>query len=583
MNKYDKYLNEIIEEIFDEKQYLEKNIFNEVGKILKETCIGKKFAIWGSGDHTTQLYKYFSSEIKDAEFILDNDKSKEGKKFLKFDIRYPDVEKIKLIDVILISSFSCVEQIEEQIKKMDVEVEVINIYDKLEKKGVKLQAAFYSDASIYTDIYKLKKAFNEKKQENILKDIILNYLKIRDINNAKKYINIYINNNYDKYNKMIELLRRLEYIENDIIDRINEKAKDNIFIFYWDALRYKDVHSKNTQMKYINSILNQSTYFTNTYSPSIFTYDSVQTILTGLDKNNAEIKDKKIVSDEHCEFIKEAQSKGYKIKIYTNYWDIIEGEKIEHFNSDYATLTIWNAVCNMAASSDSKNIYILYFWQETHPPHFCGNHEKIPFEHSTPFSGSKCTMQSQEDYNNQYNECLRYIDEVMEYYYSILGENTLKILFSDHGQIIEQATYELKDIGTLAGWHDDRVHIPLVITGGHISKKRIDGLFSMSKFNEIMKLILDKKQISLDIEDKIYFRFSKMYNAIMVNNYKKAKMEDYVHGFIVYMNDKYKCVITGNNKIRYFYKSNDNEIFDKKEIENIKSLFEEEINMKHIF
>ncbi|WP_294379227.1 sulfatase-like hydrolase/transferase [uncultured Clostridium sp.] len=574
MNNYDEYLNKCIEKAFDEEPLSGKSVLHEVGKILRETCENKKFAIWGSGDHTIQLHKYFSLEMKDAEFIIDNDKSKDGKTLLEFNIKYPRIDELKNLDTIFISSFSCAETIENQIKDMNIDVEVVNIYKRLSDRGIKLKAAFYSDTSVYMELYNLKKLFRENKQEDTLKKIILNYLGIRDINNAKKYIKIYLENNYSRNDKIEKLLNEIENIEIEIKNKIDNVAKNNIFIFYWDALRYKDVFSKQTKMKYVNSILDKSTYFTNLYSPSITTYESVPTILTGLDTDDPQIRDDITVRDDQCAFIKKAQKQGYNIKIYSNHWNIIDGEKIEYFDGSYATLTIWNAICNMISSQESKNIYVLYFWQETHPPHLCGNHEKLPVAHLAPFSGNESEPQSQEEYNNQYSECLSYADEVTEYYYNILGNKTVKMLFSDHGQIIEQATYELKDIKTLAGWHDDRVHVPLIITGGHIDYKRISGLNTLMNFNKIMNLILDGQQVIMDAENKVYFKFSRMQNSIIIENYLEAGLEDYLYGFTVYVTDKYKCVVTGNNKIRYFNKITDEEIFDEEKIKKIKSIFE---------
>lgn len=575
MRNYDELLNKCVEETFDEEAVSGKSVLHEVGKILREKCENKKFAIWGSGDHTIQIHKYFSLEMKDAKFIIDNDKSKNGKILLGFNIKYPEVDELKKLDVIFISSFSCAETIEKQIEDMNIDVEVVNIYKKLSDRGIKLKAAFYSDTSVYMELYNLKKLFEDTKQEKVLQKIILNYLGIRDINNAKKYIKIYLENNYSKHDKVKKILNELEIIEEEIKIKVEEKAENNIFIFYWDALRHKDVFSNNNNMKYVNTLLDKSTYFTNLYSPSITTYESVPTILTGLDPEDSEIRDGITVRDDQCAFVKKAQEQGYKIKIYSNHWNIIDGEKIEYFDGSYATLTIWNAICNMISSQESKNIYILYFWQETHPPHLCGNHENYPVAHLAPFSGNESELQSQEEYNNQYSECLSYADEVTEYYYNILGDNTLKILFSDHGQIIEQATYELKDIKTLAGWHDDRVRVPLIITGGHVHKKRIDGLNTLMNFNKIMNLILDKQRIIIDSENKVYFKFSKMQNSIIIENYLEAGFEDYLYGFTVYITDLYKCVVTGNNKIRYFNKNNDEEIFDAKKIEEIKPLFEQ--------
>lgn len=576
MSDYNRMLNEYIENLFGKQELTTQSVLNIVGKILRETCEGKKFAIWGSGDHTIQLHKNFSLEMSGAEFILDNNKNMDGKKFLGFDVKYPEKLDIEKLDVIFISSYSCADAIEEQIRDMNVDVEIVHIYKKLNEIGIKLKSAFYSDTSIYLELYNLYEKFQKSNDSNTLEEIILLYLQIRDFNNVRYYINIYIRNSFEKCAIMKRLLDAINNIEELILKEIKNIKLNNIFIFYWDALRAKDVYGQETKMKYVNEILNDSTYFTNLYSPSITTYESVPSILTGKNPFDISIKDRITVDENECDFINEAEKLGYKIKIYSNHWNIIDGKQIEYFDGNYATLTIWNSICNLLNNKDKSNIYILYFWQETHPPHLCGKHSCKPIAHLAPFSGNLDEKQEQCLYTEQYNECLRYADEVMKYYFNILGNNMVKIIFSDHGQVVEQAMNRLDTIGTLAGWNDDRVHVPLIINGSYIQEKEIHGLNSLINFNEVMKCILKEKQIEIKTEEFVEFDFSKMENNIIIKKYLEAGLEDYLYGFKAFIKGKYKCIKTGNNKLK-FYDIKDEEIVDKEKILYLKKLFSEKI------
>lgn len=579
MSDYNRKLDECIENLFGKHGLTTKSVLNSVGKILRETCEGKKFAIWGSGDHTVQLHKIFSLEMSSAEFILDNDKNMCGKRFLGFDVKYPEKSDIEKLDVIFISSYSCADVIEEQIRAMNVNVETVHIYKKLREIGIKLKAAFYSDTSVYIDLYNLYEKFEKSNNSDVLEEMILLYLQIRDFNNAKYYIKIYIKNDLKKCESMKKLLVAINNIEKEVEEEIRRIKSNNIFIFYWDAIRAKDVFENENENKmiYVNELLKESTYFTNLYSPSITTYESVPSILTGKKPFDNSIKEKITVEDNECEFIKEAERLGYKIKIYSNHWNIIDGKQIEYFDGNYATLTIWNAICDLLKNTTNNNIYILYFWQETHPPHLCGKHMNKPVPHLAPFSGNLSENQEQSLYTKQYNECLKYADEVMKYYFDILGKDMLKIIFSDHGQVVEQAMDDLNTIGTLAGWHQDRVHVPLIINGSYIKEKSFNGLNSLVNFNQIMKCILKQQQIDIKSAEFIEYDFSKMENDIIIKKYLEAGLEDYLYGFRAFVNGKYKCIKTGNNKLK-FYDIKDNEIINEEKILNLKELFKEKID-----
>lgn len=110
----------------------------------------------------------------------------------------------------------------------------------------------------------------------------------------------------------------------------------------------------------------------------------------------------------------------------------------------------------------------MYFLQETHPPHFCGYHSTKPIGHNTPFTCNDYVNQSQDEFNIQYIDCLNYVDQQLKYYFNIMNDNTTKIIFSDYGQIVEDAISKLDTIGTLAAWHDERFNIPLILHGSKV-------------------------------------------------------------------------------------------------------------------
>jgi hypothetical protein len=558
MNNFDERLVNILK-----KFHLIKNDFKDVdiigiiGEIINKNIKGN-FAIWGAGVHTEVLFKHFSFEFRKCMFIVDNNKKLLDTNFLGFKVISSEEIINYNIDTIFISSYGGRKDIKNQIEELLPKCKAIDFYDILEKQeGIKLDRPFYLREDTYKYLFKLKEMYmneqNVREKQNILQKIIYSYLCIRDVYNAKNFINLYIKNNYDEKEKFINLLKELDKLLSDIKLNIMERKGNDIVLFFLDSLRSKDVYNENSPMKFLNSLLDKSKYFTNAFSPSIFTYESVPAILSGKLPFYNKLYKRKDVDQEEVPFIQEALSKAYSIKIYfPDFWNVITGDRIERgkYNA-IMSKNIWNAICDLSENKNEKTIYLLYFLQETHPPHICGYHTIQPIGHSTPFTCNGTIKQSQQQFNIQYQDCLKYVDKQLEYYFNIMGDDITKIIFSDHGQIVENAMSSLEDIGTLAGWHDDRYHIPLILSGNKVKCSKCDDIFSMLNFNDLIISLIDNKEY-INNEEYIEVNFSPICNDTIKQKYIKAGYDDYLYGFKVLRDDKFKLVITGKGKYKVY-------------------------------
>lgn len=235
-------------------------------------------------------------------------------------------------------------------------------------------------------MYKYEKKIKEK--QVILEKLIYLYLKINDFYNAKKLINLYIGKKYIKKQSFINLLNELEDLFSDLNKILNKRKGNDIILLFLDSLRAKDVYKCNSNMKFLNNLLNKSKYFTNAFSPSIFTYESVPAIFSEKLPFYNELYKRKTVNQNEVFFIQKAMKSGYNIKIYsTEHWDIVSGNDIDRGKySPIMSKNIWNALCDLAENKNQNTIYLLYFLQETHPPHICGYHTVQPIGHNTPFT-----------------------------------------------------------------------------------------------------------------------------------------------------------------------------------------------------
>lgn len=582
MNKYQLRLDKIISKHFILNESINtSNPINLIGKIIRDKCENKKFAIWGAGEHTIQLHKYLSVEIKNAKFIIDNNEYLSGSEILGFKVVHPSMIKEDDIDVILISSYAGANSIEEQIKNMNLKCEVVNFYKTLKEMGTRLGGPFFSNSSIYIELYNLKNKYEEsntvsKKEEFLIKIIFL-YLQLKDFYNAKIFINKYLKFNFSNKEKYKNLLKEIDDLIQDLKYKLKNRNGKDIVLMFLDSLRAKDVYDKNSPMKYLNGILKDSIYLTKAYSPSITTYESVPSMFLNSMPFVNELYKRNTIRQNECEFIKLAINKGYKIKIYTlGHWNIINGSNIQYGEeSNYSAETLWNSLIDLANSIEENTIYLLYFWQETHSPHIGGHHTKLPQGHVTPFTCNDKIEQTQEEYSKQYRESLTYIDNQLEFYGNIISNNTIKLIFSDHGQIIDKALQPLENIGTLVGWHTLRYNVPLIINGGNIEPKKINDMYSTKNLGNIIKSIIEN-DLNINTSDVVEINFSKINNSIIINNYKNKGYDDYLYGFKVFLSEKYKVVITGNEKIKV-YENNDefNEIKDEVKIKRIIKYFKD--------
>lgn len=558
MNKFDVKMNNIIKKYFSMEQCKKEiNMKDKIGEVLAENNSGK-FALWGAGDHTDVLFKYFSFDLRECKVIIDVNEGKKGKIISGKDVILPnDLSKYE-IDTIFISSFAARNDIKDSIKKILPKCKIVDFYDEIIKKyNLKLEAPFYLVKNIKEKIYNLKEQYyiqnDAEEKRKLLNKLIVNYLIIRDIKYAKFFIEEYIEKKYYRYNDKIKLLTEIDILIGEIKKGISKRNGNDIVLMYLDALRAKDVYGEKFKMNFLHSILKDTAYYTNAFSPSIFTFESFPSILTGKLPFTDELYKYRDVSQDDVAFINKAVEKGYKIKFYTiDFWKMVEGKDIERKEYGFnASENIWNYLIDIAEEEATKTLSLLYFLQETHPPHVCAYHTVRPISHNTLFASNDIVAQTQEDFQQQYYDCLNYMDEQLKFFCDITNGKITKIFFSDHGQIIENAMDNLKDISTLAGWHDERYNVPLIIMDSKMEAKEYKELICLNQLGSLVTSILCEEKF--ENENKyMEMNFSKIYNNVIIDKYKESGLDDYINGYKVIRDNDYKLVITGNGNKKVY-------------------------------
>ena len=570
------------------KKYLkDKFIDNNTAKvmeIIKMSIIEvdsnkyKNCAIWGAGQHTDNLMKYFSMDFKKVNFIIENNLELAKEKFKAFKAITPEEINSNNIDCIIISSYASRKEITKSIERFNKNIKIIDIYESLQEKNINLNLPFYilSDGYIKINEYlqKLKECKENIEKAFILENLLLEYINLRDFKNIFKIIECYKKLKIVDNDKFDNLFNDLEEMLIDLKEALKMK-KDNILLLYIDALRYKDVNNLGN-MKYLKELSENNVKFTNAFSTSITTYESMVSCLSGQMPYYNNNHKREFIEEEESRFINKALNNNYNINFYILGSDrFINSNNINYKDGGtYCSKTLWNYLCDLT-SSNNKNISMLYFLQESHTPHMGGNYIENFEIHKTPFTCGDCQFkQSEEQYINQYRKSLQYLDEQLEFYLSFLNEENDTVIFSDHGQLIEGATKKLNDLDTILGWHDDRFKVNLIIKSNKFKKQKVKKLFSLININDLLCGIIDGK-LNIKYEKYIEMQFSSIRNKIIRGKFKSEKKDDYIDGFKVYRDKNYKLVITGLKKIRAFKlcKDKEIEIFHSVSMEKIKKRF----------
>lgn len=560
--KYDEKLVEIVKKYgFLDEGSASNKIFYEISNILKEKCKGKRMAMWGIGDINNpketyaykfmETYVYFLGEIV---CMVDAREDYQGKKMLDIPITNPDSLEEYDVSVVLITSFRSRKYIAKDIRNRFPDIYCLDIYEELEKRGVKTDKDIFANDSKYIDIFYLRKAYEEA--DNFidkglgLRKLIAKYLEIRDIYYVLYFIDEFINNQYEGYEEVLKSKQEIEELLAEIKDNISKK--DDIVIAFVDAFRAIDWYDKKEeQFKLLKNISKNSKCFVNSSATGPVTYESMYSIMTGKMPLEGKIYNNKYSFDvEESEFFNEAVKRGYKINNYFNetYKIMEENENVKQYIGEYLTFNLWRLICNMA-EKQSKNIHFFYAI-ELHIPFICGYLENEPIETVFSRMGLEESEEDFEKVSKQFENCLEYINLEINYFWDFLSEDMRKIIFSDHSHIVnnyKKAPYYMyyNDI-------EQSVHNVFMISGKNIEPGIIKDLVSMRDFNKILLPILDDKDCSVIKRDVVQYEYYPVMNKSIRECSGLFGGEKYIDGIKCFRNEKNLVVFTPNGKVEMY-------------------------------
>lgn len=552
--------------IFDYNPQMKNKVLidNLLYDLINKKLNGKKVAIWGGGWHTYHLLNALGNNCN-IEYIFD--KKPENTKKFRYGIKViPPEQGIEEVDVVIISSFCSRRDIELEIINEYEDVSFIDLYDYFSQYGIVCNAEYYKWAYVsYDDIVVDRIRYQKSKDVNDLKRLIGDFIAIRDFKNAFCYIEELLQNDLEEYKRY----KKFEDAVKEILNQID--CKDSIIINWIDALRYDEVDN----MPFLTEIAKESVVFDNAYTQVNYTTGTMKTILNGM----AYVDDK--LYNRELDFLKKTKLDdylkvhGYELKILSGHWrDNIDGYNIRvldyyrRYGGDIipASVLQWEAILE-ASNSCRKKVILIHMCAETHPVYKSPLLEKM----TSIWEADTFTFFK----SNKKNEMLKqvrfsqlYLDEQLDYYSKLYGDNASVVYMSDHGQFRDD-----KPI-CLEGWF----HVLFMIKARNYCAQRIKQVFCLTEFINIIENIIMNRSFENCISNYSILQTDDPYSETFWRTILGSKSKDYILAYIqkriiITPYDLYMRLKTGQEF--YLRKDSDkNLIDDERYIDRIEELKE---------
>lgn len=564
-NPYDIKLNNIISKYNMIQKVASDStvIHNILMELFKSRCSGKRTALWGAGRNNTEnshaavIINKYATYVQSLICIIDSCEDFHGKEFLQLPVISPEDIVDNRIDLVIIASKYSAASIREDLNKYAPGCECLDIYEELKKRDIVIYHKFFEESNIYTEIFAEKQKYlgsaeTDMKQE-ALRKLIGYYLCIRDFYHAWIYLDEYVNKQYDDYAGVLKMKQEILSLLQEI-KSINNKRTEDITLFFVDSLRAMDVFDKNQgnlKFKMLQGYLENAAVFTNAYATGPTTYESMMGIIAkrySYEKNAYE--NNFIFEFDEFDILRIAEQKGMDIRFYISegYRVIRDSEIIYYKKQIYMTDKLWSVAVDMAVAQRPVFNFI-YFPCELHFPLICGEHRMKPEIRGFVDVGVSDMSSFIE---SQFEDCVRYVNHVMEYYRSFFSPDMLSVFFSDHSQVIYDKE-EQRPFFTYYNNKDRSVHVTFFISSNKVPTGEYPELLSMIDFNRILTGVMEDNYITIPVTEIVKYQYYNIHNKKLRQYAIEHDMQDYIDGINCFMSKEYLYVITGTGKEEVYH------------------------------
>ena len=542
-----------------------------VNRIIKESI--QRFteacavpAIWCYGKHTKMLMSDFIYVMKNVRYIIDASHS--GQEESGFCIIREDQIRERKIDGILISSFKYRNEIKQNLVQNYPEICYLDIYEELEKNKIFLSFEYFSQqhpygyySSINTWKRKLLTAQTDEERENLYRNLVSEYILIKDFRSAiccmeqaRDEIGTAL------FQKLLAMTKDMYRIEQEAAGAIPE---NNVVMLCMDGMREKDL--TGNQMPGMKEwIVRKGRFYTNAYSVSTSTNESLIPAYSENDDLRTKYYEKITIAEADCRFISEAVRQKRTIHFYTDGIRYVDSEYI-NVTDKMQTVTekLWDFILD--AVDEENGLFYVHVLYESHFSYPNPYTEEPLVADGTSIMFDYLAVNGQKlrtDYDRQHTDALRYLDDVLT---PLIGRLKCRmVLFADHGNILLSPEESIQEVErTKFSFHSDLVRVPLVIKSPETGEGQTDELVSIMSLNTILTDLMCHKPAIPKEREYVKLVRSEIYNPDFKYIYHKCGYDQELLAFEVFVfADGMKLAIYSDGKSELFSAEDDQKIRD---------------------
>ena len=528
--------------------------------------------VWGDEEHTCELLNLLRpAPGRVAGFIDPASRSSSGELIGCRRLSMQDAAGLEP-DIVVLSSFARREKHRAEVLRRFPRCRVLDFYEALDFEGVfgdQRGFPFYSGTE-YVRLFELcdayRNAHDKAHRKALLFELAATYYEIRDFLNGEKCAREYAADGHDDGGRVAAFVTATNALLAELRGSLLGREGD-IALFLVDAIRMRDVrpaHGEPPAMPFLLGMSQRAVTFTRAFSSTLYTVPSVPSMLTGKLPLDDVIYNKRIVSVDESALLRTLHGEGYRLFNFISWKDFFEGETrvtpvrfsrpgdaLPLLSRALAPRILWRHATTLAGAPQ-RAFCLVHLFCETHDPHLCGAHGDAPVKHLFyEYLGKDNPGISSQQYRAQFRECLAYVDRQLEFHFGFLPEGMTKAVFGDHGQIAERILEHPEAVGSLLSWHDDRIHVALILEGPRLAAASRDSLFSMS---DLGGLILDARHGKLAPPPRrcVQVQFDPLYNKAIKAAYARVGCEKYTKGFKAIRGERDKFVLYDDGTEEYY-------------------------------
>lgn len=559
--------------------------------VFNRRCGGKKVAIWGVGKknavngHCAVIISRYILNLTGLKCLIDSDQDIQGGLFMGYPVIDPSEIAENDVDIIIIASKGSRISIRDNIKRIAPQCEYIDIYEELEKEGIKIDYNFFSEQNVYTELYRLKNLYekteNKDEQADYLENLIAYYLKIRDFYYAEYFIQEYCDKGFEKAAIFKEMWKEISALCQEVKEK-NKGRKGDVIVHLIDSLRAMDVYGTDENGKFKLNIFGEyqknAAIYTEAYSTGPATYESmIGTIKQKLSFEENVYEDNHFMFDiEEFEFLEKIYKSGMPIRFYNSKDYLVMNPCDEIYMKEQLHMPekLWAMACDMAESNEAIFNFAYYPW-ELHFPMLCGYMTREPQIKQFADVG----LEDMSDFiEQQLADCLAYVDKQFAFYKDFYSDSATVVIMADHSQPIYDK--DRNDPFFMFYNDKDRVsHVTFMIINDEIQAGIYDGLISMLDFNQIMEKAVFEKEIMVPERKVVQYQFYNVQNRRLREIAMQRQLMNYTEGIHCFLSKEMLYVKTAKGVEEvYALPDNKTNVIDTEEAQEYVAYVKENFN-----